>query len=99
MRLDTLTGTEDIVCDGSMALNRYIAIATALQYGRHFLCVKGISAHRGNLAAAIDAMSYTGITLNGDCRITTHQGRVAVSLHTCTTTEDTARNRGRYCAS
>ena len=80
MRIDTLTSTKDVICNGGIALNGDITIATAFQYGRHFLCVKAILAHRSNLTATIDAMFHTGMALNGDNTITTHQRRVAMSL-------------------
>ena len=46
-----------------------------------------VSAHRSILAAAIDGTAHLGITLNGDARFTTHQGRVAVGLDALTGTE------------
>ena len=98
MRLDTLAGTEDIRTDCGIALNSDITIATALQNRRHFLCVKGISAYRGNLAAAIDAMSNCGIALDSDRRVATNQGRVAMRLNTGTATEDAARDGRSTCS-
>ena len=98
MRLDTLTGTKDIRSDGSMSLNGDITISTALQYRRHFLIVKSIFTHRGNLATAINALSNSGITLHSDCCVATHQCRVTVSLDTSTATKDATRD-SRSCSS
>ena len=99
MRRDTLTGTKYIFSDIGMSPNGYITIATALQYGRHLLCVKAIFAHRGNLAAAINAMCHTGIAFNSDSGVATHQCRVAMCFHASTGAEDAAFDVGPdFCA-
>ena len=46
-----------------------------------------IFTHRGNLAAAIDTLSYLGTGLDGDKGVAAHQGSVAVLLHAFAATE------------
>ena len=94
MRRDTLTGAIDVICNCSIALNGYITIATSLQYRRHFLFIKAIFAHRGDLSTTIDTMTHMSILVNGDCSITTHQSRVAMSLYAGTATEDATIDSG-----
>ena len=98
MRRNTLTGTKDVLCDGGIALNGDIAIATALQYRRHILSVKAILTYRGYLAATIDAMCHMSILVDGDCRVATYQSRIAMRLYASTATEDATINRGLTCS-
>ena len=98
MRRNTFTSAKDVTSDGSMALNGDIAIATALQYRRHILCIKAIFAYRSNLAAAIDAMCHMSILVDGDCSVATHKSRIAMSFHASTATEDATINCGLTCS-
>ena len=57
-------------------------------------CCHSVSGHRSYLATAIDILSYPGITLNGDRRVTTYQCRVTMCLYALTTTEHTVFDLG-----
>ena len=58
----------------------------------------GISTNGSNLAAAINALSYLGITVNGDRCIATHQGRVAMCAQALTGTEYATLDIRRTCS-
>ena len=98
-RRDTFTGTIDVFPNLGIALNGNITIPTALQYRRHVMFVKAISAHRGNLSAAIDTLFNLSIAFDSDSSITTHQGRVSMCLYTCTATEDATHDSRSKCTS
>ena len=110
---DTLTSTKHISCvirttrllhlhivgaNLCVTLNNNGAKSTSFRFCWQTSCgIDRIFSNCGYLTTAIDTLLNPGVTLNGNCTVTTYQSRVAMRFLTTTGTEYITFDNGCFC--